>query len=87
MFVFQVLATVLLIFSAACFFGPQLVIYGPRAFFALSRRREARFVAGFLVTVMGFIALAPTASDALVSGGETLLAMALETATLSFGLI
>ena len=87
MLVLQLLATSLLVLAGACFFGPQLVIYGPRGFSRLARRPEARFVAGFLISTMAFIVLVPAASHALVSGGEKVLIVALQTYTLSFGLI
>jgi hypothetical protein len=87
MFLFQLLAIFLLVFAGLCFFGPQLVIYGPRSFAALFRRFEARFVAGALVSAMVFVATVPMASHAVVTGGEKVLIIALETMTLSFGLI
>ncbi|MBR9833765.1 MAG: hypothetical protein GYB42_00910 [Alphaproteobacteria bacterium] len=69
MIVLQLLAAVFLFLSAALFFGPQLVIYGPQALPGLFRQRQARFVGGFLATVCVFAVTAPHFADAVIGGG------------------
>lgn len=87
MIVLQIIAAIMLFLSAALFFGPQLVIYGPRAFPALVRQPQARFIGGFLATATAFVLAAPHMGAALSSGGEAVIYAARELVTLSFGLV
>ncbi|MEL6829684.1 MAG: hypothetical protein AAFO63_06065 [Pseudomonadota bacterium] len=87
MVVLEWIALGLIAISAACFFGPQFVAYGGRAFADLKGLPEARFVAGGLVSIAAMVLLLPYASIAAVEGGETVFALMIETATLSFGLV
>jgi len=80
------IAVAFIAMSAACFFGPQLIAYGPRAFSDFKQSPEARFVAGVLSSVLVLALLTPFASVAAITGGETVLALVIETATLSFSI-
>lgn len=86
MFVLEWIALGLIVISAACFFGPQLVFYGPRAFADLKKSAEARFIAATLASLALIAVLTPFASIAAVEGSETVLALVIETATISFEL-
>ncbi len=87
MLTFQVIAAVLLFLSAACFFGPQLVIYGPRAVPLLLKQAQARFIGGFLVSAAILSIIAPHFGGALLSGGEVITLVALDLINMSFGLV
>ena len=87
MLALQLLAAALLFLSAALFFGPQLVIYGPRAFPSLVKHPQARFVGGFLVTACVIAITAPHFGEAVLTGGARISMVALELATMSFGIV
>ena len=87
MLALQITAAILLVFSAACFFGPQLVIYGPSAMPAIWRKREAKFIGGFLVTASVFALTAPYFGSAMLSGGETITMVARDLLAMSFGVV
>ena len=61
------------------------MIYGPRAFPALARNREARFVGGCLVSACAVALSAPYALAALHSGSQTMLTVAAEVIGMNFG--
>lgn len=87
MFALQVLAAVMLFLSAACFFGPQLVIYGPRAFPSMLKQPQAKFVGGFLVTACVFAVSAPYFGGAMLQGGQRMSMVALDMMSMSFGVV
>lgn len=87
MIALQILAACLLALSAAFFFVPQLVVYGPRSVPRLLRNRQARFMAGFLATSATCLVLAPNFGSALVEGGQTLTFVAVEIYNMSFGVV
>jgi hypothetical protein len=87
MLALQITAAILLAFSAACFFGPQLVIYGPRALPVLMKHRQVRFVGGFLVTACAFAVMAPHFGTVLVQGGDQITLVALQIFTMDFSVI
>ena len=87
MLALQLLAAALLFLSAALFFGPQLVIYGPKALPGLARHPQARFIGGLLVTGCVFAVTAPHFASAVVAGGARMSMVALEVATMNFGVV
>lgn len=87
MLALQLTAAILLAFSAACFFGPQLVIYGPRALPVLMKQKQARFVGGFLVTACAFAVMAPQFGAVLLQGGEQVTLVVLEIFTMNFRVV
>ena len=84
MLALQVLAAILLVLSAACFFGPQLVIYGPRSFPAVFKQRQARIVGGILATACVFAVAAPHFASSVVQGGNQMSPAMLNMTALSF---
>ncbi len=87
MLALQIIAAILLFLSAALFFGPQLVIYGPRAFPNLVHQPQARFIGGFLTTATVFVLTAPHMGSALITGSEAVTFAARELVNLSFSLV
>ena len=87
MLALQILAALFLFLSAALFFGPQLVIYGPRAVRPLMRNGQAKFVGGVLVSACAVLVTAPYMAPVVVKGGEAITMAALEIFTMQFGLI
>ena len=87
MFALQLVAAILLFLSAGLFFGPQLVIYGPKSFPALLKQPQARFIGGFLLTASVFAVSAPHFGSVLMTGGERITLVALEVARMSFGAV
>ncbi len=87
MLTLQVISVILLFVSAACFFGPQLVIYGPRAVPLLLKQGQARFIGGFLVSAAILSLVAPHLGSAMLSGGEAITLVALDLINMSFGLV
>ena len=83
----QILALFMLALSAACFFGPQIVAYGTRGVQDLAASPEARFVAASLTTAIALVVAAPTVGSAFGKGGEIVVAVAVQTMSLSFGLV
>ena len=79
-----ILAGALLALSAALFFGPQLVIYGPQGLRAAVRRPEAQLVGGCLASAFALLLFAPHAASALISGGQTVQVVATTLMGLSF---
>ena len=71
MTILLLIAAALLVLSAALFFGPQLVIYGPAGLRDAARRPEAQFVGGCILSALALLFFAPLAGSALISGGET----------------
>ena len=84
MLALQIIAAIFMFLSAALFFGPQLVVYGPRAFPALAKQPQARFVGGMLATVLVAVLTGPYWIGAMHEGGRTMTVIALEVAALSF---
>lgn len=87
MFTLQVIAAILLFLSAACFFGPQLVIYGPRAVPLMLKQGQARFIGAFLASAAILSIIAPHFGSAVLSGGEAITLVALDLVNMSFGLV
>ncbi|MDJ0920244.1 MAG: hypothetical protein QNI84_03890 [Henriciella sp.] len=87
MLALQILAASLLALSAALIFMPQIVIYGPRALPMLAGNGQARFIGGFFVTALALTVSAPHLGSAAAFGGETVLLVAIDTFTLTFGLV
>ncbi len=87
MLALQITAAILLFLSAACFFGPQLVIYGPRALPMLAKQDQAKFIGGFLITATVLVITAPYFGTALLSGGEAVTLVARQLVGMSFGVV
>lgn len=87
MIVLQLLAAIFLFLSAALFFGPQLVIYGPHVLPDMFKQHQARFVGGFLATVCVFAVTAPHFANAVIGGGHNMAHVAGGTINLSHGVI
>lgn len=87
MLALQITAYVLLGLSVLLFLGPQIIAYGPRAFPALARRQDVRFVGGCFASLVVLVAVAPTFGTAVSTGGATMYAMAVELTGLNFGLV
>ena len=87
MLVMQVLAGVFIVLSAACFFGPQLIIYGPKSFATLKRDRYARGIASSLVMISVLAVVAPFYGPAALDGGQLVSAVAFDIFTLDYGLV
>ncbi|WP_084396334.1 hypothetical protein [Henriciella aquimarina] len=66
-----VLAGLLLVLSAALFFGPQLAVYGMDGLRDALKRPEAQLIAGTLVSILALLLFAPLTGSALISGGQT----------------
>lgn len=86
MFALQILAACLLALSAAFFFLPQIVMYGPRAVPALVNNGQARFVGGFFATALALTVTAPSLGSAAMFGGETVTMVAIDLFSMSFGI-
>lgn len=84
MLVLQVTAVFFVLLSATLMFGPQLVIYGPRALPQLAQSEQARFVGGCLTTALVLALLAPYFGDAVSSGGSAITLVMADVATMSF---
>ncbi len=87
MLALQLLAAFFLFLAAALFFGPQLVIYGPRALPEIARNPQVRMAGGCLASLCILAIMAPHMGSALINGGETVTVLAVNFATLSFSLI
>ncbi len=87
MFALQILAICLLVLSAACFFGPQLVIYGPRALPTVWKQPQARFVSGFIVTAATLVMTAPYFGAALLESGSQVTIATLNLMSMTFGIV
>ena len=66
-----VLAGALLVLSAALFFGPQLVAYGPYGLRTAFARPEARLVSAGLVAAFSVLLFGSPLLSALIPGGDT----------------
>lgn len=84
MLVYQLIAAAFLCASAALMFGPQLVIYGPRAVPALVKTPQARFVGGAIATMAVLALTGPQLLLAMFEGGQTVTMIALRFAGVSF---
>jgi len=87
MLALQILAVFFLFLAGALFFGPQLVIYGPRAVPAMVKHPQIRMAGGFLASLCILAVMAPYIGPAVVSGGETVTVLAINFATLSFSFV
>ncbi|WP_300377402.1 hypothetical protein [Henriciella sp.] len=76
MMILLVLAGVLLVLSAALFFGPQLVAYGPHGLREAFSRPEAHLVTLALAGILAWLLFGTSMVSALISGGETVQVMA-----------
>lgn len=86
MLLLQLLAAVFLLFSAFCFFGPQIAIYGPNAIRAMARNRQARGVASTLVMISVLAIFAPYYVPATLDGVGSVTLVALDIFTLDYSL-
>ena len=84
MLALQVTAIFFVLLSAAFMFGPQLVVYGPRAAQQLARDEQARFVGGCLVSALALAFIAPYFASAVSSGGGTITLVMAELVTMRF---
>lgn len=87
MFALQITAALLLTFSVLCFFGPQLIAYGPRALPVMLKQRETRFVGGFLATACAFAVTAPYFGTAMMTGGEIIADATIDIVTMTFAIV
>jgi hypothetical protein len=87
MFALQITAAILLVFSALCFFGPQLVIYGPRVIPVMLKQRQTRFIGGFLATACAFAVTAPYFGTAMMTGGEIIADTTMDIVTMTFAIV
>lgn len=87
MLALQIAAIVFLVLSAACLFGPQLVVYGPRAIPTLVRQPQARFVGGLLTSAAALALTAPYFGSAVSAGGQNMTLVMLDVFTMNFGLV
>ena len=69
MLALQLLAVFFLLLAAAFMYGPQLVLYGPRAAEDLVKNGQAQFVGGCLISALIVAFLAPNLGSAFSSGG------------------
>ena len=84
MLALQVTAIVFILLSAALMFGPQLVVYGPRALPQLARDEQARFVGGCLTSILVLALMSPYVTTAFSSGGDALTLVMAELVTMQF---
>ena len=84
MLALQLTAVFFVLLSATLMFGPQLLIYGPRALPQLAQSEQARFVGGCLTTALVMAVLAPYFGDALTSGGSAITLVMADVVTMSF---
>ncbi len=82
----QIIAAICLFLSAALFFAPTLIVYGPRAFSGLKRSPEARLAGGFIGSLAVLLVVSPFLGQALTSGGNVFAQTAIDLINLSFGL-
>lgn len=87
MFALQITAALLLTFSVLCFFGPQLVAYGPRALPVMLKQRQTRFIGGFLATACAFAVTAPYFGSAMMTGGEVIAETTMDIFTMTFAIV
>ena len=86
MLLLQLTAIAFLVFSAAFMFGPQLVVYGPRAAMEMARQTEARFIGGFLTTAGVLAVAAPFIGQSLISGGNAMTLVVVDIFSMQFSL-
>ncbi len=70
MMIALVLAGVLLLASAALFFGPQFIAFGMPGLHDAFSRPEAKLVVGGLACAFALLLLVPTGASGLISGGK-----------------
>ena len=87
MLALQITAAILLAFSALCFFGPQLVAYGPRALPVMLKQQQTRFIGGFLATACAFAVAAPYFGTAVMTGGEMIADVTTDIFTMTFAIV
>lgn len=87
MLAYQLVAIALLLVSAAFMYGPQLIVYGPKAFPALVANGQAQFVGGCLVSALVIVLLAPHLGSAFSSGGGAITLVMVDLFTLDYSLI
>lgn len=85
MLALQILAFVFLCLSAMLLFGPQLVVYGPKAFPNMLKNQQVRYVGGFLTSAAVMLICAPHLGSAMLTGGEHITLVAVDLVTMSFG--
>ncbi len=86
MLAFQLVAVFFLLLSAAFMYGPQLVVFGPRAVPELLQNGQAQFVGGCLVSVMLTVLLIPHLGGAFSSGGSAITLVMADVFMMSFSL-
>lgn len=84
MLALQVTAIFFVLLSATLMFGPQLVVYGPRALPQLARSEQARFVGGCLTSALVLAVMAPYFGSALSSGSGAMTLIVADLVTLQF---
>jgi len=84
MLTLQLTAIFFVLLSAAFMFGPQLVVYGPRALPQLAGNDQARFVGGCLTSGLVLTIMAPYFGGAVSSGGTAMTLVMADLLTMSF---
>jgi len=84
MLALQLTAIFFLLLSAAFMYGPQLAVYGPRAWSEMVRNDQARFVGGCLVSGLVFVIAAPYFGGAVSSGSDAMSVVVVDVVTMSF---
>ncbi|MEL6860674.1 MAG: hypothetical protein AAGL11_02465 [Pseudomonadota bacterium] len=86
MLALQLVAFFFLLLSAAFMYGPQLVVFGPRALPELMQNGQAQFVGGCLASAVLTVFLLPYLGGAFSSGGSAVTLVMADIFTMSFSL-
>lgn len=84
MLALQCVAIAFLALSAALMFGPQLVVYGPKALRDMVQDGQVQFVGGCLVSGGAAIILMPHFGDAFSSGRDVMTLVVVDIFTMQF---
>lgn len=84
MLTLQIIALVFLGLSAAFLFGPQLVIYGPKALRNMAREGQVQFVGGCVTSLVILVFAAPFIGSAFQSGGGAVTLVVIDIFTMQF---
>ena len=87
MLTLQLIAFALLGLSALLFFGPQLVVYGPKMARQMTSNGQVQFVGGCWLSVLALCVMGPQLGAAVSSGGNAMTLVVMDIFTMQFGLV
>ncbi|MEL6724814.1 MAG: hypothetical protein AAFP81_09590 [Pseudomonadota bacterium] len=87
MLTLQIIALVLLGVSAVLLFGPQLIVYGPKALREMVREGQVQFAGGCVTSLVMLVFAAPYIGSAFQSGGGAVTLVMIDIFTMQFSLV